>query len=427
MFKELQAYRSRAGEITLDQLEEDRRSGVAEAETLATFLERIGEFAFHDSLERIVARTGADLRELSRRGPFRPILDALLAPEAMGCAELAKGLIEFHTYPDGPRTAFEEHLVEAARLVRDAERICRLHLTVSEEHLSRFRLLLEERRDRAEAVHSSAYDVSFSLQKPWTDTVALDDRGDLVRRPDGRLLFRPGGHGALLENVQEIEGDLILAKNIDNVVPDSRKGPTYLWGAVLLGTLAAVQEEVHRLLRGLRSADESAASAARELLRSRFHREAAGGAEELIDLLDRPIRVCGMVPNTGEPGGGPYWARERDGSLSLQIVEKAQVDPASEEQADLFGGATHFNPVFMALATGGPDGSPYDLARFVDPETTIVTRKSIDGIDVRVLEWPGLWNGAMSRWNSIFVEVPLDVFHPVKTILDLLRPEHRSP
>ncbi|MBD3161808.1 MAG: DUF4301 family protein [Candidatus Eisenbacteria bacterium] len=426
MFKELQAVRVRPVAASRETLLEERHAGSAEAETVLRFLDGIERFAFFDTLERTVARReGADLRALTRSGPVRPILDALLDPEAMGYGALPKGLLEFHSYPDGTRTAFEEHLVEATRLVRDRGGTCRLHFTVSEDHLSRFRLLLEERRDRYEAVYSSGYDVAFSLQKPWTDTVALDDRGALVRREDGGLFFRPGGHGALLANLQETEGDLILAKNIDNVVPDARKEVSYRWGKVLLGLLAIVQDETHALLDRLRDGDHAAVEPARELLRGRFHRSADGDVEALVALLDRPIRICGMVPNTGEPGGGPYWVRGGEEDLSLQIVEKAQIDSESEDQVERFRRSTHFNPVFMALGIRGADGDPFALKRFVDPETTIITRKAVGGTEVRVLEWPGLWNGAMAHWNTLFVEVPLDVFHPVKTVLDLLRPDHQ--
>lgn len=347
---------------------------------LDAFLTGLPRFAFHDALEDVLQRRGTPLASLLERRAIRPILAALLEPEGLGYAGLPKGLIPFHRYPDGSRTAFEEQVIEGATGVDRP----RFHFTIPVGQESGFAAVLE--RIRARAGSSGAHlDVRFSHQEPATDTLAIEPDGSPARDDDGRLLFRPAGHGALLANLQQAGGERVFVKNIDNIAIQWANHAGLWWSRVLSGL-----------------ADELAANA------------------------DRPLRVCGMVPNTGEPGGGPFWVRDRaGGGSSLQIVESAQVDRDSPEQRAVFANGTHFNPVFMACVLRDPAGRPFELERFVDPEAVIVTRKAALGRERVVLERPGLWNGSMAGWQTVFVEVPGEVFTPVKTVLDLLRPEHQ--
>ncbi len=304
-------------------------------------------------------------------------------------AATPKGLLPFHMYPDGPRTAFEEHLREAAGTVRDASGLCRVHFTVSPEHRKAFEDRLAEVRPRVEHETGARFSVSFSEQSPATDTVAGAVDGGPFRRASGGLLFRPGGHGALLKNLGDVArsgGDLVLVKNVDNVVPDARRGPTLLWKRLLTGLLVRLERSSRR---------------------------------------DRPIRVCGVVRNEGEPGGGPFWV-DGPGGPRLQIVESAQVDPHDPGQAAIFRAATHFNPVDLACSVRDGEGKPFDLPRFVDERAVFIAAKTHEGRPLKALERPGLWNGAMAFWETAFVEVPKETFAPVKTVLDLLRPEHRT-
>lgn len=300
-----------------------------------------------------------------------------------------KALIPFHSYPDGPRTAFEEHLFEAAGTVRDGSGLCRVHFTVSPENRKAFEDKLAEIRPRVERATGARFSVSFSEQSPSTDTIAGGADGGPFRTASGGLLFRPGGHGALLKNLGDVAragGDVVLVKNVDNVVPDARRGPTLLWKRLLTGLLVKLERTSRR---------------------------------------DRPIRVCGVVRNEGEPGGGPFWVAGPQGE-SLQIVESAQVDFADPGQAAIWKTATHFNPVDLACSLRNAAGDPFDLGRFVDENAVFIASKTHEGKPLKALERPGLWNGAMAFWETVFVEVPKETFAPVKTVLDLLRPEHRS-
>jgi uncharacterized protein DUF4301 len=300
-------------------------------------------------------------------------------------AALPKGLLPFHRYAGTLRTPFEEHLVEAAGTVRDAAGVCRIHVTVPAGHRGAFEAVLEKARPVLERETGARFEVRFSEQAPSTDTVAIDEEGRLFRDSEGRLLFRPGGHGALLKNLAESGGDVVLVKNIDNVVPDSLRAPTLLWKRLLSGLLVRMERTSPR---------------------------------------DRPLRACGVVRNEGEPGGGPFWV-EGTGGETRQIVESAQVDLANPAQAAIWGAATHFNPVDLACSLRDRSGRPLDLSRFVDERAVFIAKKTHEGRTLFALERPGLWNGGMAFWETLFVEVPKDTFTPVKTALDLLRPEHQ--
>ncbi|MCB1036711.1 MAG: DUF4301 family protein, partial [Acidobacteria bacterium] len=344
-------------------------------------------------------------------------------------------LIPFHSGLFGPRTAFEEHLVEALAYARDAEGRCRLHFTVAEGELPRFEAHAAEAAERLKQAAgedaAASFEIRFSLQHPATDTLALDEAGHPFRLEDGRLLLRPGGHGALLRNLQELEADLVFIKNIDNVVPDARKGPTLTWKRLLGGYLVTCQERIFEQLRHLDAGEPGAADEAVAFLVEELYLppERVPAREErkafAFELLNRPIRVCGVVLNTGEPGGGPFWVRGEDGLASRQIVEAAQIASAPDQQA-ILAAATHFNPVDLVCGLRDFRGRPFDLSRFVDPKTAFVSKKDHLGRPLTSLERPGLWNGAMAHWHTLFVEVPSETFAPVKTVFDLLRPEHQG-
>jgi hypothetical protein len=422
MFSDLAAFRGRR--VTREEVARLAAGGDGPAKGVLAFLHGLERLPFHDALRR---QAGGRVDDVPA------VLEAVLDEDGLGLASLPKGLIPFHRYGDDVRTAFEEHLVEAAAYVRDARGVCRLHLTVSPEHRERFEDHLREVRGGYEAALGVRYEVSFSTQHPSTDTLALDRDGAPFRLEDGRLLFRPGGHGALLQNLAglaETGGDLVYVKNIDNVVPDRLRGPTVTWKRAIAGRLLEVERRVRDLVRLLSTGGASGAvlDEAEALCRDRLHAALPPGrdrAARLLDRLCRPLRVCGVVPNTGEPGGGPFWVREPDGSLSLQIVESAQVDPRDPEQARIFASSTHFSPTDLVCGLRDAADRAFDLGRFVDPNAVLFASKTHEGRPLKALERPGLWNGAMARWNTVFVETPIETFTPVKSVNDLLRPEHQ--
>ena len=356
-------------------------------------------------------------------GDLRALVDALVSDRGRGFASQAKGLLPFHSHPDGARTAFAEHLDEAARLIADEDGRVRVHVTVSPAHRKRFELHLEETRPAAEKAHGVRIEVSFSEQDPATDTLALDpETGAPFRTGDGELVLRPAGHGALIGNLNALDADLVFLKNIDNVIPDKR--PVAAWTPAVIGAVVELEARVHACLRALDAGGQEAVADARALLEELGY-PAAGDRDALRAQLDRPLRACGMVPDTGETGGGPFWVRGRDGAVTRQVVETAQVDLDAPAQVALVRASTHFNPVFLALALRDYRGRKHDLTRFVDQDAVIVATKSHAGRTLKALERPGLWNGAMAEWLTVFVEVPAAVFVPVKTVSDLLRPEHQ--
>lgn len=389
-------------------------------------LSNLQRFAFVDDLRAELAFRGYDLDVLCGAGSATEIVDALLGAAGLGYATIPKGLIPFHRYADGTRTAFEEHLVEAVGYVRDVDGVCRLRVTVSPEHLDAFRGLAERVVPAFERAHSVRFDLAFSVQKASTDTIAATPEGGPFIADDGKLVLRPSGHGALLDNLAEFGGDIVFVKNIDNVQTDALRNDTLRWKRILCGRLVELQRAVFlhvARLRG-RPVNSTFVDEATVFAREALGIEALPGA--LPGLFERPLRVCGVVRNTGEPGGGPFWVRGRDGRVTRQIVEEAQVDPASEPQRTVLREATHFNPVDLVCGLLDVSGAAFDLREFVDSQTVIVARKSHQGRELLALERPGLWNGAMAEWITVFVEVPISTFTPVKALADLLRPEHRS-
>lgn len=397
----------------------------------------IRKFAFYEDLGRVISRQGQSLERWLEQGRFRDILSAVLTSEGLNYGHLPKALLKFHTYSEGSRTALEEHLVEAVLYVRDRKQICRVHFTVSEEHRHDVEKYLAGIRKRYEQQHGVHLDIGVSVQSADTDTIAVDMENRPFRDESGRLVIRPGGHGALLSNLNRISaGDIIFLKNIDNIVPDHLKPQTILYKKILCGYLITLQKQIFRFLERLSSDLFTASDLGRIVLfcQEKLNIVFPDGFEELaaasqratvFSKLNRPIRVCGMVKNEGEPGGGPFWVDEKDGTQSLQIVEESQVDPLSEAQRAIWASATHFNPVDLVCGIRDYRNRKYDLQQFVNQKAFSIVQKTEKGRDLRALELPGFWNGSMAYWTTVFVEVPLETFKPVKTVYDLLRPAHQ--
>jgi hypothetical protein len=392
-----------------------------ESDSVCQTLARLEDFAFHDVLMEALP-DGVDERTIA----------ANIIEGALGYGRSPKALILFHRYPEGPRTALEEHLVEGALYARSGGGVVRIHFTISPEHEKAVRQLTRRMLPEYEKRYGVKFEIDYSQQKAKTDTIAADAESRPFRLADGSILFRPGGHGALLDNLNDIDADLVFIKTVDNVSPDRLKGDTVTCKKALAGYLLDLQARCFDLLDRLDGdPDEKtirdALDFARNGLQWRPAAEIANAGQDLIkalrERLDRPIRVCGMVKNEGEPGGGPFWVANADGSLNLQIAESSQISP---EQKHLTAESTHFNPVDLVCGLRDSRGVKYELSRFVDPLTGFISVKSKDGRELKALELPGLWNGAMAHWNTVFVEVPITTFNPVKTVNDLLRPQHRE-
>jgi hypothetical protein len=435
MFKTLLRFNNAYDTIQRNAIASTARQGDRDSRYILTFMEGIRRFAFYDDLKSAMAKDGLDAEALIDANQFKEIIDYLLTHKGLGYTQLPKGLIKFHHYHDSSRTAFEEHLVEAADYAKDDNGVCALHFTVSLEHRQRFEYLLKAVQVSYQESYGVRFQVGFSVQEKSTDTIAVDLGNKPFRLNDGTLLFRPGGHGALIKNLNNLRGDIIFIKNIDNVVPDKLKGHTFVWKRVLGGHLIRIQQQVFSYLERLieDQADQELLGEAfdfaeNELCVSPVDRELMSKEARqdfLVSMLNRPIRVCGMVKNEEEPGGGPFWVEGKDGSLSPQIVESAQVDLESKDQQSVLRSSTHFNPVDIVCGVRDWQGNPFDLRKYVDPDAVFISQKSKAGRELKALELPGLWNGAMAFWNTIFVEVPLITFNPVKTINDLLRKEHQ--
>jgi hypothetical protein len=419
-----------------EELQKRLDQGVSIACDFKRFIDQLHNFPFVGHLEQTLACDGHLLHEVVRDGRYSMLLEYLLTDRGLGYGNLPKAMLVFHSYPEEHRTAFEEQIAESAAYLCGDDGRLRLHFTIAEEHEKGFEALCEDVCRRCADQSGALLDISFSFQKSSTNTIAVDASGNPFRDRHGRLHFRPAGHGALIENLNDLNADMVYIKNIDNVVPDRLKEPVCLWKKVLGGCLVSIQERVHSLLNRMKHPDsvevigEAVAFAAEQLLMD-FPAEFEMWPVEkkrafLLDILDRPVRVCGVVPNAGEPGGAPFWVEDEKGCLSVQIVEKAQVNLDSSEQNLIWNSSTHFNPVDIVCGVRDFEGKPYDLTRFVDPKAVIITRKSIDGTNIRALELPGLWNGGMANWLTVFVEVPAITFSPVKSLFDLLRPEHQS-
>ncbi len=429
MFQDLLSWRSTHGSFSLEALIAAERRDPTAASVLRT-LRHIRQFAFFPRLHQALLAGGAIPERILGGGDATPVVAALLDAFGLDLAATPKALLPFHAGPDGSRTAFVEHLHEALAVAVGADGTARAHFTVSSDHHDRF-VAARTAALAAFASQGGRLAASFSTQNASTDTIAVRADGSLARLADGRLLLRPAGHGALLGNLLACDGDLLLVRNIDNVEPASCRDERVFWTRVLAGVLAEIQAGLSSLAAALDGGTTDPATAVSRLVELigldlsplLVGRDAAGIRAQVLERLARPIRVCGMVPNTGEPGGGPFWVAGADGLVAPQIIETAQVARTMDQQA-VFAAATHFNPVDMILSPAGARGRRVNAVDLVDQSAVIVTRKSVGGEPLRVLERPGLWNGSMAGWNTVFVELPSTVFNPVKTINDLLRPAH---
>ena len=434
MFKNLYAFveEYKNKEIPADFLKKEK----IKPDSVENFFIGIHDFAFFHNLKCQLQAKGKDIEKMLENNELVEIVETLLNADGMNYGNLPKALLKFHKYGDSTRLAVEEHLVEAAEYSNNGE-VAQLHFTVSQEHLDIFKKIVNYVVPKYEKQFGIKYEISFSVQKPSTDTIAVDMNNEPFRDKDGKLVFRPGGHGALIQNLNDLHKEIIFIKNIDNVVPDRFKATTYEYKKVLGGYLFRLQQQQFEYLELLDDGDvtneelaEITAFAKDQLMIDIPDFFNTYNEIEMIDFLygklNRPMRVCGMVKNEGEPGGGPYFTRNSSDEVSLQIVESSQIDHKNGKQEAMFRSSTHYNPVDLVCATQDFKGNSFNLPDYVDPETGFISLKSKDGKDLKAMELPGLWNGAMADWITIFVEVPILTFNPVKTVNDLLRETHQG-
>jgi hypothetical protein len=409
--------------------------GFADDLERAAFVADLKRYAFFGDLQSVMAARNHDIDLLLANREEANVLRFILTEQGLNYGLLPKALLKFHAYPGESRTALEEHLVEAALYARDAANVSRIHLTVSREHEAPVRTFLSRLIPIYESLLSTRFEVGLSTQNPATDTIAVDTQIRPFRNAEGGLIFRPGGHGSLIDNLNLLDEDLIFIKNIDNTVPDRLKGEMVFWKKLLAGFMIRLQEGIFSRLRLL----EEGGGTEEELKRvcdfaqsevnidipplfrglSRTEQRSL-----LFKRLNRPLRVCGVVRNEGEPGGAPFWVEGSEEGASLEIIEESQINRDDSKQLAIWSSATHFNPVDIVCGVRDYRGKKFDLDAFVDPTQAAITLKSEKGREILALERPGLWNGSMAFWNTILIEVPVSTFNPVKTVADLLRPQH---
>ena len=392
---------------------------------IQTFFENLEKFAFYGSLHA----------KLEKNADNYVTLETLLLSKGLNYGSLPKGLLEFHRYEDFTRTALEEQMVDGVAYASSKGNV-KLHFTVSPEHRQKFEMMVAQTSVKYEKEFNVKFEVSFSEQKSATDTIAVDLENKPFRNENGELLFRPAGHGALLSNLNDLVADLIFIKNIDNVVPDHTKPIMVQYKKALAGLLIKLQKELFRFqkLIDISIVSEANISDTEAFLDEHLNVQLPKNYESysyvekitwLKQMLFRPIRVCGMVKNIGEAGGGPFWILNDNSELTIQIIESAQIDLENKKQQDIFAASTHFNPVDLIFTSKNYKGEQYNLFQYRDSKTGFITGKSLNGAMLKAQELPGLWNGSMANWNTVFVEIPLITFNPVKTVNDLLRPEHQ--
>lgn len=396
-------------------------------------LENIDKFAFIDDLNAVLKNLyGKDAEQLKQDKKYKEIISAIINKEGLNYGNLPKGLLKFHSYSDNlRRTPLEEQLAEGAQTATTTDGTVKVHFTVSTDHRNKFEEKIAEVLPQMESQTGLKFNVSLSEQKPSTDTIAANEDNTPFRE-NGKLVFRPGGHGALIENLNDIDSTVVFIKNIDNVVPDSFRDATVRYKKVLGGYLVELHDTVSQYLSEIDNADRQLLLEIAGFLKNKFSVDLDTTADtetlrlKLKKKLNRPMRVCGMVKNEGEPGGGPFVVEETDGTTSLQILESTQIDGSDPRSKEMMGHATHFNPVDLVCYIRDFNGNKFNLPDYVDPETGFISSKSLHGKSLKALELPGLWNGAMSKWLTAFVEVPIATFNPVKTVNDLLRPAHQN-
>ncbi len=397
--------------------------------------ENLKQFAFYPDFCAIAEKHAEDIDAHLVKKDYVYVLNLILSPNGLNYGNLPKGLIKFHKCEDGARTAAEEHLVEGAQYAA-SKGIVNIHFTVSPEHLDLFKKLMKEVVHKYETKFGVKYNIEYSIQDSATDTIAVTKDNKPFREKDGKILFRPAGHGALLTNMNNLDYDVVFIKNIDNVVVDRLKKDTIVYKEIIGGVLYELQDRIEAYMKELEKPElvsDVYLSKMVNFCRKRLNNpipfsKSTATRQQKIDwlksCLNRPLRVCGMVKNEGEPGGGPFWVKDKNNIDRLQIVETSQIDPKNKEHQKMLEAATHFNPVDLVCNITDYKGKPFDLYKFRDDNTGFISSKSKDGRELKALELPGLWNGAMARWNTVFVEVPISTFNPVKTINDLLRQEH---
>lgn len=407
------------------------------ANAIRLFLIGLEKFPFYTKVMQKVKKVYPKFESLSEGRQLYKFVEMMLEEKGLNYGAFPKGLLPFHEYTeDGIVTAFEEHLYEAAGYNRNTKGESKLHFTISKEHHRAFKEKFETIKKKVEEKTKTKFGISYSFQKPDTDTIAVTEDNEPFRTDNGSLLFRPGGHGALIENLDDLDTDIIFIKNIDNVVVQKYQEEVSGYKKILAGKLIAIQDEVFRILEELdkkKPTDEELLNIKQFMVQDLnvtlpFDFDKFSDKYKfqfLRESLNRPIRVCGMVINEGEPGGGPFWIKRENGRLDLQIVETAQINKKDKRQQDILTSATHFNPVDLVCGVRNYKGDKFNLLEFVDPEAGFITKKTRNGKVLKALELPGLWNGAMANWITLFVEVPLTTFNPVKTVNDLLKSAHQ--
>lgn len=427
MFKNLFSFMESydGSELAYDELKSNQAKG-----SMYTFFKEIERFAFYKILRDEFNDESFEEQLLKKK--YVEILDKLLGTDGLDYGSLPKGLLQFHKHGDYSRTPVEEHIVEGAQYAKNLDGKVNIHFTVSPEHQSKFEDHISQVKNIYEKQFGITLHVTYSQQKPSTDTIAVNLKNEPFRNADGTLLFRPAGHGALLTNLNDIDADIIFLKNIDNVVPDNLKEETITYKKVIAGILLDYQEKINSVATDVEKGGSMVLGF--ELLQELGlipEPELSDLSEEerrnyLLEKLRRPLRICGMVRNDGDTGGGPFWVKSSDGSISIQVVETAQIDLSNPDQKKIFSQPTHSNPVDVVCSSKDYKGNKLDLLKFRDMDTSFISQKSKDGKDLRAMELPGLWNGSMSDWNTVFVEVPKITFNPVKSVTDLLEPEHQG-
>ena len=403
---------------------------------LSLFMVGMEKFPFYRQVVETLEQKGLDFESLKPSNKVWHFAHAMLDENQLNFGNYPKGLLPFHEYKNNIiSTAFEEHLFESA-LYPSADKVAVLHFTISERYKDRFDNEFKRIEEKVSKKTGIKFQISFSYQQESTDTIAVTSKDKPFRNTDGSLLFRPSGHGALIKNLAELDADIIFIKNIDNVVVFKFKEEVAKYKKVLAGILLKVQERSFNYMKTLYegTCDEEDLNEVAEFLNRQLNVKISEEFEKysekykidyLREKLNRPIRVCGMVKNEGEPGGGPFWVRDLNWNESLQIVESAQINLKDKSQRKILKNATHFNPVDLVCGIKDYKGAKFDLTEFVDENAAFITAKTKSGKELKAMELPGLWNGSMAFWNTIFVEVPIITFNPVKTVNDLLKGPHQ--
>jgi hypothetical protein len=436
MFKKLQSVLTNS-KTTHKELEKAANSGDEASSSVLEFINNLEHFAFYDDLKKQMMDAGLNLEQLKKQGEYKEILKFTLGPAGLGYAGKPKGSIKFHNYPEGSRTAFEEHLIEALNYTKTKNGSAHIHFTISSEHEDLVKSALNPVVKKY-SKEGKQIEVSYSFQKTTTNTVAATADNKPFRDEKGKIVFRPGGHGALLSNLIDLQSDIIVIKNIDNLVPDHLREETYKYKKLLIGYLVELHSKLITYLAKLVDKDisnemlEVISDFVKNDLELKITKEYKSMSSDnkrdyLFRLMNRPIRICGMVRKEGHPGGGPFWVLEKDGKVTKQVVEITQIDLSSKEQRDILESATHFSPVDFICCVRDYNNKPFDLYQFSDKDSGLITIKSKDGKELKALELPGLWNGGMANWITVFVEVPKITFNPVKEVNDLLKTEHQLP